>query len=157
MITPCLTWAQKKELSQARSYIKSGKDFDKAERLMTDLLKKDTASRSNERVYLTWYDAVRGQYDQANMRLYLKQKQDTAAFFDLNLRMFTILERLDSLDMRPDKKGRIDLDYRNKHAALLNSYRPNLFAAGSYHLRKAAYQQAFKYFESYIDCARQPI
>ena len=28
MITPCL-WAQKKELSQARSYIKSGKDYDK--------------------------------------------------------------------------------------------------------------------------------
>jgi hypothetical protein len=124
---------------------------------MTDLLKKDTASLSNERVYLTWYDAVRGQYDQANMRLYLKQKQDTAAFFDLNLRMFTILERLDSLDMRPDKKGRIDLDYRNKHAALLNAYRPNLFAAGSYHLRKTDYELAYSYFESYLDCARQPL
>ena len=40
MLTPCLLQAQKKELDQARTYIKSGKDFDKAEKLMTDLLKK---------------------------------------------------------------------------------------------------------------------
>ena len=148
--------AQKKEMSQARTYLKSGKDYDKAEKLMTDLL-KDSANRDNKRIYLLWYEAVRGQYDQANMKLYLKQKQDTAAFFDLNQRMFTILEALDSVDMRPDKKGRVAPEYRQKHAELLNGYRPNLFAAGSYHLRKAAYQQAFNYFESYIDCDRQPL
>ena len=149
-------FAQKKEISQARSYLKSGKDYDKAERLMTDLL-KDSSNRSNERIYVLWYEAVKAQYDQANMRLYLKQKQDTAAFFDLNRRMFTILERLDSLDMRPDKKGRVDLEYRKKHAALLDSYRRNLFGAGSYHVRKAEYQKAFDYFERYIDCERQPL
>lgn len=156
MITPCLTWAQKKELSQARSYIKSGKDFDKAEKLMTDLL-KDSANRTNERIYLLWYEAVRGQYDQANMRLYLKQKQDTAAFFSLNRRMFTILETLDSLDMRPNAKGRVELEHRQKHAELLDGHRRNLFNGGSYHVRKSDYKQAFNYFESYIDCARQPL
>ena len=32
-LTVSLAYAQKKELSQARTYIKSGKDFDKAEKL----------------------------------------------------------------------------------------------------------------------------
>ena len=78
MITPCL-WAQKKELSQARSYIKSGKDYDKAEKLMTGLLANPN-HRTNIKVYATWYDAVSGQYAQANEKLYLKQAYDTAAF-----------------------------------------------------------------------------
>jgi len=157
MITPCLATAQKKELSQARSYIKSGKDYDKAEKLMTGLLQKDSANRDNMRVYLTWLEAVKGQYDQANERLYLKQNQDTAAFFALCRRMFTVAETLDSLDMRPDKKGRVAPEYRQKHAELLNNYRPNLFGGGTFHVRKGKYKEAFSYFESYIDCARQPL
>jgi hypothetical protein len=156
MITPCLTWAQKKELSQARTYIKSGKDYDKAERLMTNLL-ANPKNKDNKKIYLMWYEAVRGQYDQANERLYLNQKQDTAAFFNLNHRMFTILEALDSIDMRPNDKGKTDPEYRTKHAELLHAYRPNLFNAGSYHLRKGNYQEAFNFFEAYIDCEWQPL
>lgn len=156
MITPCLTWAQKKELNQARSYIKSGKDYDKAERLMTDLLAKPT-NKTNEKIYVVWLDAVRGQYAQANERLYLKQKQDTTAFFQLIKRMFSVAEALDSLDMRPDAKGRVDLDYRKKNAEILVTYRPNLFNAGLYHLKKGEYKQAFDYFEFYMDSARQPL
>ena len=58
--------AQKKELSQARTYIKSGKDYDKAEKLMTNLLAKDSASHHNKKVYATWYESVLGQYQQIN-------------------------------------------------------------------------------------------
>ncbi len=148
--------AQKKELSQARSYIKSGKDYDKAENLMTGLL-KDSANRDNKRIYLTWFEAVRGQYMQANERLYLKQKQDTASFFNLCKRMFTVGETLDSLDMQPNAKGRVSLEYRDKHAELLNTYRPNLFGAGIYHVRKADFRQAFDYFGQYIDCQYRPL
>lgn len=158
MITPCLTWAQKKELNQARTFIKSGKEKElvNAENLMTALL-KDQKNKDNKKIYLTWFDAVRGQYAQANERMYLKQKQDTAAFFELNRRMFTILETLDSIEMRPDAKGRIDIEYRQKHAEMLDAYRPNLFNAGTFHLRKNELQKAFDYFEFYIDCDRQPL
>ena len=153
-----LTWAQKNEITQARSLIKTGKEKElgQAENLMVNLLKKPE-NRSNERIYLTWYDAVRGLYGLANERLYLKQNQDTATFFNLNLRMFTILEALDSLDMQPDKKGRVELEHRQKNAALLDNYRKNLFAAGTYYLRKSDYKQAFRFFEKYIDCATQPL
>ena len=71
-LTVSLAYAQKKELSQARTYIKSGKDFDKAEKLMTDLIAKDSACRHNKKVYATWYESVLGQYQQINEKIYLR-------------------------------------------------------------------------------------
>ena len=159
--TPCLR-AQKtkvsnirQELGQARSYIKSGK-YTEAEKLMTNLL-KDSANRANKRIYLTWYDAVRGQYEAGNEKLYLKQPYDTAAFFTLTKRMFAVAETLDSLDMKPDAKGRVALDYRAKHASQMNAIRPNLFNGGTFHVRKTKWKEAFDFLETYIDCARQPL
>lgn len=157
LITPCLAEAQKKELSQAQAYIKSGKDLDKAEKLMTDLLKKDATNKDNKKIYLTWFEAVSKQYEQANERLYLKQKQDTAVFFALARRLFTVGETLDSVDMRPDKKGRIDPEYRQKHAERLNALRSNLYNGGIFFVRRSDWRQAQDYFETYIDCQRQPL
>ncbi len=156
LITPCLLRAQKKELSQARTYIKSGKNLEQAERLMTDL-RKDPKNRDNEKILVTWYESVRGQYLAANQRMYLKQSQDTAAFFELVRRQFGILESLDSLDARPNKKGRVELEYRDKHAQALNALRPNLFNGGTFHTRKGNWQKAFDFMECYMDCARQPL
>ena len=66
--------AQRKQIGEARTYLKSGKNFDKAEKLMTDLL-KDSANRENKRIYEVWLQSVQKQYDQANEKFYLKQKQ----------------------------------------------------------------------------------
>lgn len=164
MITPCLQ-AQKKELSQARSYIKSAKnksydkaasDYDKADRLMAGLL-KDTANRANEKIYDTWLESVVGLYECANEKLYLKQKYDTASFFNLTRRLYAIAETLDSLDAQPDKKGRIKLDYRKDNAETLNQLRPNLYFGGTFHIRKGQYADAYDYFHHYLDAAVQPL
>ena len=156
MMTVTCLLAQKKELSQARSYIKSGKDYDKAEKLMTGLL-ADSAHRKNMKVYATWYDAVSGQYAQANEKLYLKQKYDTAAFFNITKKMYVIAESLDSLDMQPDAKGRVKLEYRKEHADQLNLLRPNLYYGGTYQIRREDYKQAYSYFDLYIGAAHQPL
>ena len=63
-IIPCVS-AQKKEIAQARSFIKNGKNLDKAEELMRNLL-KDSLLRDNEKVYLTLFEAVMKQRDQGN-------------------------------------------------------------------------------------------
>lgn len=158
MLVACSAgWAQKKEISQARAYIKSGKDFDKAERLMTDLLKKDSANRQNERIYLTWFQAVTKQYEAANEKLYLKQKYDTAAFFNLTRRLFAIAGHLDTLDAVPDQKGRVKLRYREDNAEMLNRLRPNLYFGGTYHVRKENYTVAYDFFECYLESANQPL
>ena len=149
--------AQKKELSQARSFIKSGKDLDKAERLMVDLLKKDSVNRKNERIYLTWFETVTKQYEVANEKLYLKQKYDTAAFFNLTRRLYTIAGTLDTLDAQPDEKGRVKLNYREDHAELLDRLRPNLYFGGVYHIRKENYLQAYDFLETYIEADKMPL
>lgn len=151
-----LGMAQKKEINQARTYLKSGKDFDKAERLMTDLLKND-ANRENIRIYYTWYQALTAQYEAANVKLYLRQKYDTAQFFGLVQRMFQVAETLDSLDARPDKKGRVRPEYRKRHAEQLNTLRPNLYYGGTYQMRRSDYDRAYSFFDSYLDTSQQPL
>lgn len=156
MITPCLTLAQKKELSQARAILKSGKGIEQAEKLMTGLL-KDSANRDNKRIYAVWYESVLMQYQAVNEKLYMKQRQDTAQFFQLTKRLFSIAETLDSLDIQPDKKGRVAPEYRKENARTLSKFRPNLFFASTYFVRKADFRQAFDFSEAYIDCTRQPL
>lgn len=158
LTAPCLR-AQRKEISQARVYIKSGKDKDleKAERLMTDLLSKDSINRKNTKIYATWYEVVKKQYEVGNEKLYLKEKYDTTQLFNLAKRLFTIAETLDSIDSQPDKKGRIKPEYRKKHAEELMRLRTNLYSGGAFNMRKTDYHAAHIYFDMYIDSERQPL
>ena len=69
--------AQKKEISIARNWVKSGNNLDKAEQSMLTLL-KDSANRKNEKVWNILFESLRKQYASGNEKLYLKQKYDTA-------------------------------------------------------------------------------
>lgn len=159
LLTVLLCEAQKKEISQARTYIKSGKDNDlsSAEKLMTGLLAKDTANRQNPRIYATWYEAVLKQYEAANEKLYLKQKYDTVQFFGLIRKLYQIAETLDTLDARPDKKGRVRPEYRETHARQLDLMRRNLYYGGTFQVRKTQYADAFSFFETYLETDCQPL
>ena len=148
--------AQRRQIGDARTILKSGKNIEKAEQMMTDLL-KDSANLENTRIYDIWLQAVEKQYAQLNEKMYMKQKVDTAKLFTLTKRMFTIAERLDSIDMKPDKKGKVSLAYRKDNSERLMTYRPNLFFGGAYHVRKTDFKKAFDFFETYIDCAQQPL
>ena len=156
MIIPCLALAQKKELSQARTILKSKRGVEQAEQLMTKLL-KDSANRQDKRIYAVWYESVLMQYQAVNEKLYMKQRQDTAQFFELTRRLFNVAEALDSLDMRPDRKGRVDPEFRKENAEQLMKFRPNLFVASTYFVRKSDFKKAYGFMEAYMDCARQPL
>ena len=149
-------YAQRKQIGEARTILLRGKDFAKAEKMMTDLL-KDSVHRDNKRIYDVWLQAVEKQYAQLNEKMYIKQKVDTAQLFTLTQRLFTVGQRLDSLDMQPDKKGKVNLEYRKDNAQRLSGYRPNLFFGGAYYIRKQDFRKAFNFFESYIDCDHQPL
>lgn len=151
-----IAFAQKRQMAEAENYLRSGKNLEKAEKLMTDLL-KDSANQQNPRIYNLWLQAVEKQYDALNERMYKRQAVDTVKLFTLVRRIFTIAECLDSIDAQPDKKGRVDPDYRKDNAQRLLGYRPNLFFGGAHHLRRGDVRTAFCFFETYIDCARQPL
>jgi hypothetical protein len=148
--------AQKKDITKAKDYIKSGKDFDKAEDLMTKLL-KDSTNKDNKKIWLTLLDAQKAQYEAGNEKLYLKQKYDTAALFNVAKRMFDTAEGLDSVEMKPNKRGRVEIEYRKKNALYLNIYRRNLYNGGTYFIKKQKYNDAYSFFDTYIECGIQPL
>ena len=153
---PLIACGQKKTMTQVKDYIKSGKNLDKAEKLMTDLL-NDSSSRGNEKVWLLLFESQRKQYDQGNEKLYLKEKYDTTALFLVGKRMFDTLEGLDSLDRLPDARGKVKLKYRDRSAELLNIYRPNLFNGGVSFMKKDGFSRAYDFFDTYINSAVKPM
>ena len=153
---PLIAWGQKKTMTQVKDYIKSGKNLDKAEKLMTDLL-NDSSSRGNEKVWVLLFESQRKQYDQGNEKLYLKEKYDTTALFLVGKRMFDTLEGLDSLDRLPDARGKVKLKYRDRSAELLNIYRPNLFNGGVFFMKKHDFSRAYDFFDTYINSAVKPM
>ena len=148
--------AQRKQIGEARTILKSGKNLEQAEKLMTDLL-KDKANEENTRIYDIWLQAVEKQYLALNEKMYIKEKVDTIKFFDLAKRMFVVAERLDSIDAKPDKNGKVDPEYRKSNAAKMQGYRPNIYYGGAHHLKKGDFKTAFDFFEMYLDCDRQPL
>lgn len=153
---PIGIYSQRKEISQAKEWLKEGKEFAKAEESMRNLL-KDSANRKNEKIWLVLFDAIKKQYDHGNEQLYLKNQYDTAVLFNATRRMFQVLESFDSVNIEPNKRGRIVLKYRKKHSAFLNTYRPNLYNGGLFFARKHDFKQAYDFFDTYIDCKNQPL
>ena len=148
--------AQKKEIALAKDNVKAGKSLVEAESSMRKLL-CDSANKSNVKIWLVLFSAVKKQYEEVNEKMYLKQPADTANFFSATFRMFGVLEGLDSIDAMPAKNGKVKLNYRKRHAEYLNSLRSNLYNGGLFYTARKNYQQAFDCFAAYIDCAEQPM
>lgn len=148
--------AQKKEIQAAKDQVKAAKDLDKAQASMEKLL-KDSANRTNRKIWGLLFDAVRKQYEQGNEKLYLKQQYDTAKLFNQTRQLFVIAQDLDSVEMLPDKKGKINFEYRKSHAEYLAQIRSNLYNGGAWFLRKQKYADAYKFFDEYINCAHSQL
>ena len=148
--------AQKKEISTARDNIKKNRNLEQAEKSMSDLL-KDSANFRNEKIWLVLFDALVKQYEQGNEKLYLKQKYDTTKLFNLTMKMIQVAETFDSVDALPNKKGKVEMKYRKKHADFLHRYRPNLYNGGLFFVNKQKYSEAYSFFNKYIDSANRPL
>jgi len=148
--------AQKKQIAQAREYIKNKKDLEKAEKSMRSLL-EDSVNRANHKIWITLINSLIAQYEQGNEKLYLKQKYDTAALFNVTKRMFETMESFDSIDVLPDKKGRVEPKFRQRHSELLNAIRPNLYYGGVFFVNKKDYKQALSFMDEYMDSSSKPL
>lgn len=156
MLMPVIAFAQKKEIAEVKGYLKTGKNLDKAETLMQKVIAMpDQKSPIDNHVLLT--DVLRKRYEGVNELLYLKQLKDTTELFSVLHRMFLAYETLDSLDAVPDKNGAVKPQYRRKNAEYLHLFRPNLYNAGMYFMRHHDMQNAYTYFDTYLDCHSQPL
>lgn len=155
LISLCIS-AQKKQLSQAKDYIKSGKNLDKAEEILRTQL-KDSAQRNNVKTWQLLIDALTAQYEKGNEQLYLKQKYDTLAFFNTTRKLFSAAESMDSVDASPDEEGKIHPKYRARNAEYLKNIMPNLYYGGVYMVNKKDYKQAYDYFDHCIIAPTLPL
>ena len=121
--------AQRRQLQEARVILKGDKDYDKAEKLMTDLL-KDSANLSNARIYDMWLQAVEKQYLQVNERMYKKEQVDTAGFFGLTRRMF------DEMMQKPMMSNAINTDMVVSRTKLWRYLSKNMPIAGTLGMKK---------------------
>lgn len=155
LFTP-YAFAQKKQISNAREQIKKRSNLEQAEASMRKLL-EDSTNRGNIKIYATLAEAVRARYEVANEKFYLRQSTDTTAFFRAARDMFVAYESLDSMDMCPDKDGKVKLNYRKKNSTEIAAYRPNLFNGGIFFVGKGDYSASYDMFDTYLQCARQPL
>lgn len=146
--------AQKKEMNQAKTYIKSGKDFDKAEALLRKVVSMP-GEENNLKAYYMLAETVKRQYDAMNEKLYLKTLTDTASVFPFARNLFATYETLDSVEARQNNNGMPKS--RAKHCAMLNRYRANLLSGGFFSIEKMKYLEAFLCVDAYLDCERQPL
>ena len=115
LFLPIVSFAHKKQLSEAKSYLKSGKNLDKAESLVREVIAMPGESGEIDH-YVLLADIVRKQYEASNEKLYLKQLSDTASMFPALRKLFLTYELLDSVDALPDKKGKVKTKLRRKNA-----------------------------------------
>lgn len=142
-------WCQKKEINAAKDQLKAGNNLPQAQQSLETLL-KDSVNRNNLKIWSLLYDIVVKQYEQGNEKLYLKQAYDTASLFNLAKKLFEVAEGLDSVEMEPDKKGRVRLKYRNDHSEYLHMIRPNLLSGGLWMIGKQRYAEAYRFWTSIL-------
>ena len=152
--TPVL--AQKKEIAAAKDQVKSGSNLTQAQASMEKLL-KDSANHRNLKIWNVLYESIRKQYEQGNEKLYLKQAYDTATLFNLTRQLFSVAQRMDSVEMIPDEKGKIRIEFRKQHAEYLGKIRTNLYTGGLWFVRKQKYSDAYNQLDQYLNCASMPL
>ncbi|GAB6981732.1 tetratricopeptide repeat protein [Prevotella dentasini] len=156
LFLPIAGIAQKKQIQAAREQLKAGKELEKAEKSMRDLL-YDSIHRRNPKIWTLLCEILTRQYEQGNEKLYLKQKYDTTAFFSVTRRLFKTMESYDSIESVPDRTGKVTNKMRSRHSEYLHSIRPNLFNGGVFFIHRKDYQQAFDFFNDYIACSKLPL
>lgn len=139
----------KKQIEQTKGYLKSGNNLDKAENSMRTLL-KDSLNIPDRQIHLLLFEAIRKQYNQGNEKLFLKQKVDTASLYFACQRMFRCLNELDSVELRPDKDGKVKIKYRKDNASYIAPYHVNLYSGGIFLFNHQRYKDAYSMLDTYL-------
>lgn len=145
-------------LKDARTAIKNKRDQKNKEKSILEALKRDDLSNTERaEIYFMASALEHSLNDQENLKAYLKQKYDTAGYYNTMLEASRYALLCDSVDVLPNAKGKVKPRFRSKNRELLLLYRPNIYLGGRFFLRKADYARTFEYMSTYTDFPKQPI
>lgn len=140
-------------LRQARDAIKKNQKLDEtAKTLIAEATKEGTKHADRVECWRLAAECSRKLQAEENKKMYLKQKADTARFFTLILDNYSRTLTADSLSRLPDEKGRIKaLSPRRVHDVLAPQ-RNNLLTGGKWFYRQGKNVEAFRCFDTYVNC-----
>lgn len=145
-------------LRDARASIKDKRDQAKNEsNLQKALSRTDLTMEERAEIRYTQSLLNLSMNDAENVKAYLKQKYDTASFFNTLLKASQYALMCDSADIAPNEKGKVKPRFREKNRAVLLTYRPNIYAGGRFYLRKNDFKAALPFFRLYIDMLDEPL
>jgi len=143
---------------QAKEAIKKKQNIEKAAKALLDEVAKPEVKAKKKIEYLQLVaECSRRLYEIENTKLYLKQKYDTAKFYNSILDIFVRLEQSDSISSIPDDRGRIRPQNRRHNHDVLMSFRPNLLNGGRWNFLGGRMAQAYQFFDRYVGAATHPI
>lgn len=145
-------------LKDARSAIKNKKDQKNKEKALFDALKRDDLTNEERaEIYFMASALEHSLNDQENLKAYLKQKYDTANYYNTMLLSTQYALKCDSLDTLPDEHGKVKAKFRSKNRDQILLYRPNIYLGGRYFLRKGDYKKTFDFMSTYSDFPNQAL
>ncbi len=145
-------------IRQAKDAMKKKQNLEQtAKTLMAEAAKPETRHKDKIECLQLAAECSQMLYEAENLKLYLKQKYDTAKFFNSILDMFIRLEMADSVGASPDEKGRVKPVNRRRNHDILKPFRANLLNGGRWYFRKAQFAQAYPYLDTYVSTASHPL
>lgn len=137
---------------EARAAIKNKRDQNRHEKTILDALKREGLENSEKAEGYHILSLLNISInDGENLKAYLKQKYDTATYFNTLLSATDYALKCDSFDVMPDQKGRVKPRYRNKTREILLKYRSNIYNGGRFYLRRNEFVNALPFFQRFIE------
>ena len=151
MVCAPLSAGVRKELKNLKTYVKTS-NFSQGRQLIQKCL-QDSTLNEDLRLYDLAVQLEKKANDAENLKLYLNQKYDTAAFFNSISEMFRYAGMQDSVCLstaiKPIQTRKWEKQRRNTHE-LLRSYYPNLYSGGIFFVKNKNYSSAMKLLSQYI-------
>lgn len=145
-------------LKDAKTAIKNARDQRNKEKPLLEALKRENLTQAEKAdIYFMVAALEHSLNDQENLKAYLKQQYDTAAYYNTMLMATRYSLLCDSIDTLANEKGKQKARYRSKNRDLILLYRPNIYLGGRFFLRKNDFAKTFDYMSLYTDLQQQPI
>ncbi len=141
----------RKELKNLKVYVKTS-NFSQGRQLIEKCL-KDSTINTDMQLYDLAVMLEKKANDAENLKLYLNQKYDTAAFFNSISEMFRYAGMQDSVCLSPAIKHISANKWekqRRSSREMLHSYYPNLYSGGIFFVKNKNYSSAMKLLSQYI-------
>jgi Flp pilus assembly protein TadD len=149
--------AQEKNVKEANNIIKGGRpNFQQAEQLINAALTNAETKDDAE----TWNVAglVQKKFgEEESKKVYLRQRFDTAAYYNSILKMCQYFIKCDELAQIPDAKGKIKNKYRKANTASIKMDRSNLYIGGVDAYNKGMNKEALAFFGMYVEIPNLPM